>query len=49
MENQLLDSDMPENKNGKSLSELLNNGYETHSIDYLKKDLKFSNKISVAS
>ncbi len=37
MENQLLDSDMPENKNGKSLSELLNNGYETHSIDYLKK------------
>ncbi|HOU46262.1 MAG TPA: hypothetical protein PLL99_00575 [Chitinophagales bacterium] len=37
MENQLLDSEMLENKNGKSLNELLNNGYETHSVEYIKK------------
>lgn len=37
MENQLLDSEMLENKNGKSLNELLSNGYETHSVDYIKK------------
>jgi hypothetical protein len=37
MENQLLDSDMLENKEGKSLSALLSNGYETNSVAYIKK------------
>lgn len=37
MENQLLDNDMLDNKEGKSLSALLANGYETNSVDYIKK------------
>lgn len=37
MENQLLDSDMLDNKEGKSLSSLLANGYETNSVEYIKK------------
>lgn len=37
MENQLLDGDMLKNGDGKSLSEILTNGYETHSTDYIKK------------
>ena len=37
MENQPLDSEMIENKEGKSLSSLLANGYETNSVDYIKK------------
>lgn len=37
MENQLLDSDLIGYKDGKSLSEILNNGYETHAVDYIKK------------
>lgn len=38
MENQLLDGDLlNNNKDGKSLSELLVNGYETHATDYIKK------------
>lgn len=37
MENQLLDSDMLYNKDGKSLASILQNGYETHSSEYLRK------------
>jgi hypothetical protein len=37
MENQLLDSDMLDNREGKSLSALLANGYETHSVEYIRK------------
>ena len=37
MENQLLDSDMLSNKEGKSLSSLLTNGYDTNAVDYIKK------------
>lgn len=37
MNNELLDSDMLEGKDGKSLSSLLANGYETHSTEYIKK------------
>ncbi len=37
MENQLLDSDMLGNKDGKSLNELLMNGYETNSAEYIRK------------
>lgn len=37
MENQLLDSDMLNNKEGKSLSALLANGYETNAVEYIKK------------
>jgi hypothetical protein len=37
MENQLLDGDMLDNKEGKSLSALLTNGYETNSVEYIKK------------
>ena len=37
MENQLLDSDMLVNKEGKSLSSLLANGYETNSVEYITK------------
>jgi hypothetical protein len=36
MENQFLDSEML-NRDGKSLSALLANGYQTHSVDYIKK------------
>ncbi|MFN8260591.1 MAG: hypothetical protein U0X41_06570 [Chitinophagales bacterium] len=37
MENQLLDLDLLNNKEGKSLSALLMNGYETNSVEYIKK------------
>ncbi|MDB5226746.1 MAG: hypothetical protein JWN78_939 [Bacteroidota bacterium] len=37
MNNELLDSEMLNSKEGKSLSSLLVNGYETHSVDYIKK------------
>ena len=38
MENQLLDSDLlDKNNEGKSLQDLLSNGYETHAVDYIKK------------
>lgn len=47
MENQLLDNDMLDNKEGKSLSALLANGYETNSVDYIKKALSYLNKTLV--
>lgn len=37
MENQLLDSDMLNKDEGKSLSVLLSNGYQTQSVEYIKK------------
>lgn len=37
MEDQLLDSDMMNNNEGKSLSSILENGYETNSVEYIKK------------
>lgn len=37
MENQLLDIDLLDNKEGKSLSAILANGYETNSTEYIKK------------
>ena len=44
MENQLLDNDMLENKEGKSLSGLLANGYETNSVEYIKKGFELFKK-----
>lgn len=44
MENQLLDSDLLNNKEGKSLSSLLTSGYETHSSDYIKKGFEIFKK-----
>jgi hypothetical protein len=37
MENQLLDIDLLNNKEGKSLSSILANGYETNSTEYIRK------------
>lgn len=37
MENQLLDDDLMEKAEGKSLSALLQGSYETHSVDYIKR------------
>ncbi|MCB0508937.1 MAG: hypothetical protein R2739_05620 [Chitinophagales bacterium] len=37
MENQLLDNDMLDNNESKSLNEILTNGYETHAVEYIKK------------
>ena len=33
MENQLLDNDMLDNNESKSLNEILTNGYETHAVE----------------
>jgi hypothetical protein len=40
MENQELDNELLNQKNGKSLRSLLENGYETNSIEYIKKGIE---------
>lgn len=47
MENQLLDNDMLDNNESKSLNEILTNGYETHAVEYIKRVSKYSNRILV--
>lgn len=40
MENQELDNDLLNQKDGKSLRSLLDNGYETNSVEYIKKGVE---------
>lgn len=44
MENQISDNDMQNKNEGKSLSYLLNNGYETNAVEYIKKGFEIFKK-----